>query len=354
MMSKEKLKRVRYAKCQWINCNSVFKKKSHLKMHLSKHTQKKFIACPVCGTLFSTRNGFLKHCFRQETPTNIQSISTQNFGDNENDGILTIDENDNQSSIVIHLPHHILKSEATIINSNELQLAQKSDRSETESNVALLVNFDSSQRESDLANSNNDNELPANNVIQLQLTPAPTISETDSEPNIERQFRCSYCPKSFNLASLLCEHMVKHNKKFVCPHCSYSAPFQSRIDEHVLFRHNKFYEFKCHICNYPFKKRRFLDRHLELHNNNNKIVCQVCERTFTNYYSLNRHVRLQHLNEQIIFACHLCDKEYNRGNNLSRHLINCHLLKVADGWSRFNYAKQTDGIFRINTLSCTQ
>lgn len=294
--------------------------------------------------------------------------------DDEAEGILTIDEDANPSSIVIRLPSNLqsmIPSQAAIINpNNELSLAcsnQANDANNgigTESsvvnsdvqslqkqslssvlanpNVTFLVNFNSI--DSDAANSTSN----SSNVIQLQL------AATDASSSVTNKFKCTLCSKSFHTGTLLREHTSKHCRQHRCPHCPYEASHEARLKEHILFRHSNDAErkFKCEICDATFKAKRFLHRHVELHNGKT-VKCDLCEAQFTNYYSLSRHVRNIHLEQQVFFACHLCERKYNRGCNLSRHLIASHSLKVSHGWTRFTYVKQADGVFRINTLSCT-
>src|SRR5699024_5612884 len=44
VISKELLKTVKFARCEWVGCEAAFKSRSHLKSHLNSHTQKKLIA----------------------------------------------------------------------------------------------------------------------------------------------------------------------------------------------------------------------------------------------------------------------------------------------------------------------
>lgn len=365
MMSKEKLKKVRYAHCKWVKCDAAFKTKSHLKNHLRSHTQKKVIACPVCGVWFCNRNSFLNHCYRQETPTDVSGTFANNLGqqdsDDEEEGMLTIDEDANPSSIVIHLPpnlQNIIPSQTVgLINSNAaVSTSEGSGQPEenivlsnanaivsdqnvnlSNQNVALLVNFNLVNNDQSQSSSTVDPSLP-NNIIELKLAPAD---------DIKRPFQCTMCNKSFNTKVLLKEHMSKHIRQYKCTFCAYATSSSNHLKEHILFRHSDSANYKCQFCGQKFKVKRFLHRHIELHDSSKKFICDLCDKSFTNYNSLNRHVRIIHIEENIVFACTLCSKVYNRGSNLSRHLITTHQLRTASGFSRFIYEKNNDGVYRL-------
>lgn len=369
VMSKEKLKEEKFAKCEWCNCEASFKSKSHLKSHLMSHTQKKLIACPVCGLAFCTKTGFLNHCYRQETPTSVNNSCLkaavaaaaasgskkhpnrghqQHVDEEQLEGLLTIDDDDEDEG--------------------------KEDEEEDEEDENQLY----------MPNSNCDNRKSV-------ITQAPPMLVTEEEgggsdlrlhhqpPHPHLKHQCTLCPKSFVTKSLLREHVNKHVRRYRCKKCPYAAPYPARLKEHEQFRHSERRDYVCTVCGSPFKTKYSLRRHeLAAHDhgdlngepNNSgaganaeqgtasgENVCKVCEQTFRNYYSLNRHIRLAHLNEQIVFACHLCSKAYNRGNNLSRHLTGAHQLRPANGWSRFVYEKEEGteeaegSVFRLKLLT---
>lgn len=363
VMSKEMLKKVKFAKCEWVNCNGAYNTKSHLKAHLYSHTQKKVVGCPICGLAFSTKNGFINHCYRQETSTKLENSNEINYGhnlDEEPEGILTIDEDANPSSILIHFPQNLQKiipSQAIINSGSELtteEINSTASSSKKQSpqilhlpnqNVALLLNVNLSQANtsSDLiGNSNsNESETSSNNLLQFSLT--------SSSEEIVREFQCNQCTKSFNTNALLKEHLANHLRRYQCTQCSYSAPYPARLKEHVLFRHTESRNFECKFCDNKFKTKFLLRRHIQRHDTSEKgsEVCFLCNNVYTSFQSLNRHIRTEHLNEQIIFACHLCEREYSRGNNLSRHLVKNHQLKPSNGWTRFEYEKKSDGVYRL-------
>ena len=51
------------------------------------------------------------------------------------------------------------------------------------------------------------------------------------------------------------------------------------------------------------------------------------------------------------YACHLCDKRYNRGAYLTKHLMKEHNFSWPSGHSRFRYIRdEVTGIYRLQTI----
>ena len=58
-----------------------------------------------------------------------------------------------------------------------------------------------------------------------------------------------------------------------------------------------------------------------------------------------------HRNTESVYACHLCDKRYNRGAYLTKHLIKLHQFSWPSGHSRFRYNRdETTGEFRADSV----
>lgn len=51
--------------CLWAGCKSKYPSLYKLREHIRVHTKEKIIACPDCGSMFSSNTKFHDHCKRQ-------------------------------------------------------------------------------------------------------------------------------------------------------------------------------------------------------------------------------------------------------------------------------------------------
>ncbi|XP_075892400.1 histone H4 transcription factor [Nelusetta ayraudi] len=54
--------------CQWAGCDAFFKIRYRLREHMRSHTQEKLVACPTCGSMFSSNTKLFDHLHRQAEP----------------------------------------------------------------------------------------------------------------------------------------------------------------------------------------------------------------------------------------------------------------------------------------------
>lgn len=111
--------------------------------------------------------------------------------------------------------------------------------------------------------------------------------------------------------------------------------------------------FPCDECEYRGKTQLDLDSHSNVHKQGeeNRFICEVfqCEYSSRTLMALKRHDAKEHLGQPQIYKCHCCEKEYQRGYFLSKHLIKDHAFKLAPGHSRFMYKLDYDGFYRLQT-----
>lgn len=67
-------------------------------------------------------------------------------------------------------------------------------------------------------------------------------------------------------------------------------------------------------------------------------------------FLFSQHDNNVHYNNSSIYCCHCCPKRYQRGHQLSGHLIKMHKFQLASGHSRFAYRQDLDGCFRLQTM----
>ncbi|KAF0029976.1 hypothetical protein F2P81_016707 [Scophthalmus maximus] len=54
--------------CHWSGCDAFFKIRYRLREHMRSHTQERLVACPTCGSMFSSNTKLFDHLHRQAEP----------------------------------------------------------------------------------------------------------------------------------------------------------------------------------------------------------------------------------------------------------------------------------------------
>ncbi|XP_071488372.1 histone H4 transcription factor-like [Diadema antillarum] len=169
------------------------------------------------------------------------------------------------------------------------------------------------------------------------------------EPN----YQCSHCSKVFASERLLRDHMRHHVNHYKCPFCDMTCPAPSVLKKHIQWRHSTDRPFSCELCPHRAKTRTDMRRHLESHNAEDAYQCDVedCQFVTKSLSALRAHFRLRHAEmETQRYMCHVCDKKFARGNNLTKHLKDKHRFKWPSGHVRFRYKEHEDGYLRLQTV----
>ena len=67
-----------------------------------------------------------------------------------------------------------------------------------------------------------------------------------------------------------------------------------------------------------------------MRNNNNNFICNICDKQFTRQDNLSRHMQSHQPRKNII--CQICGQQFSRADNLNRHLQSRHeQANVANG-----------------------
>jgi len=111
------------------------------------------------------------------------------------------------------------------------------------------------------------------------------------EQVIDRPFKCSKCPKSFNFKIKWLEHENQHlgNETCICEHCGKEFQAKSRLRIHIKSQHGETQIFTCDICQRTFPNSSGLARHKKLHLPDNPYMCSTCGKTFKlqNYLTIH-------------------------------------------------------------------
>ncbi|XP_046341940.2 histone H4 transcription factor-like [Haliotis rufescens] len=176
---------------------------------------------------------------------------------------------------------------------------------------------------------------------------------TRQKETVVRCYQCSHCNKRFATERILRDHMRHHVNHYKCPFCDMTCPAPSGLRAHIRYRHTMEKPFKCAHCEHCAKSGADLRRHLESHSKDSLFQCHIdkCRYKARSYTSLTNHYRKEH---QILdtsrYFCHVCEKRFTRGNQLTKHLKKQHKFKWPPGHSRFRYKVHEDGTLRLQTI----
>ncbi|XP_034407762.1 zinc finger protein 135 [Cyclopterus lumpus] len=149
----------------------------------------------------------------------------------------------------------------------------------TEQSVEIKTDSDEDEEE----DTEEEQELPEEEAGSSQPDGEADSDLADFEPD-ERQYRCSYCGKSYSHASSLYRHQQTHSGR---------AAGQAPPAKRALEPAHQEARYTCPHCGMSFKGSRMLGSHLRLHGKRRIHPCNICGKEFNHSSSLSRH-RLIH------------------------------------------------------------
>jgi hypothetical protein len=170
----------------------------------------------------------------------------------------------------------------------------------------------------------------------------------------ERNFECTNCNKKFALERLLRDHMRSHINHYKCPDCDMTCPTPSSLSNHIRYKHVDEKPFSCDFpdCAYKGKTPADVTGHFRVHTDvEQKCSEPDCDFSCRAQSTMKMHYLRQHTSSDPVYVCHLCDKRYNRGAYLTKHLIRVHNFSWPSGHSRFRYNRdEGTGLYRLQTI----
>nr|CAB3252835.1 histone H4 transcription factor [Phallusia mammillata] len=186
------------------------------------------------------------------------------------------------------------------------------------------------------------------------------VNKTKYADHLSRQisieshcFQCTHCSRTFASERLLKDHMRHHVNHYKCPKCAMTCPNPSALKHHIRYKHSDERPFACQFCPYRSKAAYDLQVHMVFHQQDLSYKCHVagCDYAVRSLQNLRYHFRTKHLEGRgKCYACHLCDKKYGVGHQLTNHLRNAHSFHWPPGHTRFKYKECDDHLFRLQTF----
>ena len=156
------------------------------------------------------------------------------------------------------------------------------------------------------------------------------LQEVCRIPNVEKQYPCKDCSKSFNSTNgLFTHHKTIHQKRLEknCGLCKIRFESQAAHRIHRKeFHPRKKNDNVCPICEKAFNSEYTRDKHLKSIHDDAKFKCKFCEKTFSWIENQRRHIRQVHTDLRP-FQCTKCQQFFNDSGNLKRHIRSKHLMK---------------------------
>lgn len=169
---------------------------------------------------------------------------------------------------------------------------------------------------------------------------------------MEGEYECSQCFRCFPAEKYLLIHMKAHVNYFKCTLCDMSCASQSQLAKHIRYRHITERPFQCKECPFKAVTKRDLQIHSNKHDKDYAIKCPVvdCKYKCRFLSSLRKHDEQEHGQMPKIYKCHICDKTFNYGKRLSKHLISQHEYQYPPGHLRFTYKQDETGFYKFQSM----
>lgn len=117
-------------------------------------------------------------------------------------------------------------------------------------------------------------------------------------------------------------------KRFICgePNCGMTFKFNCELKRH-LNSHLKIEKFECSICNKSFNRKDNLTSHLKTHDGK-EFICPICNEGFNKKWSLQNHMKKHEDNDSIVCEFLKCTKKIpNSEKEIAKHYMYYHMVQ---------------------------
>jgi uncharacterized Zn-finger protein len=136
---------------------------------------------------------------------------------------------------------------------------------------------------------------------------------------VEAAYHCIECRKAFSTESGYLKHQQLHStnqiqKDFSCPHCLKTYNSQSALKMHIR---THTLPCKCTECGKSFSRPWLLQGHMRTHSGEKPFACSHCSRTFADKSNLRAHLQTHLQNKK--YSCPGCQRSFSRMGLLNKH-----------------------------------
>lgn len=139
-----------------------------------------------------------------------------------------------------------------------------------------------------------------------------------------RNFPCDLCDKKFPDQNSLATHRKMHtgDRPFSCLECYKLFPTKEILRRHMIDHNPNSKPLPCIYCARRFMDKDTLEKHEKSHlaGEPKNFHCNLCSKSFITAQDLAIHKRSSHDPDKK-HKCEVCGREFNRLNNLHRHLL---------------------------------
>lgn len=125
----------------------------------------------------------------------------------------------------------------------------------------------------------------------------------------ERPYACEHCPKTFRTLNSIYVHNRMHTnyRPHACSYCNKRFRNKQILNNHIT-THTGIRAFPCDVCGKTFSVKSEMTRHRVTHNQEKPFKCESCMMKFNQKRYLRNHIRQHHKNESSILLALLDGK----------------------------------------------
>ncbi|XP_016912545.1 zinc finger protein 62 isoform X1 [Apis cerana] len=157
----------------------------------------------------------------------------------------------------------------------------------------------------------------------LQLLRHNRLKHAREEDITTRNFPCDLCPKRYPDQNSLARHRKTHtgDRPFQCLECHKNFPTSTALRRHLTLHNSQSRPLPCIYCGRRFVDKASLVKHEQSHlaGDQRTHTCDVCHKSFLHATDLSLHKKYHDPDKK--FDCNVCGREFNRLNNLQRHMM---------------------------------